>query len=167
MTNLIRRNHDDRTFATSRMQSPTWDPFRMMDALLGWEPVRDGTWVAREALFSPSFDVKETKDAYLIQADLPGLNESDVDVTVTGRALTISGKRHAEHDERDHRYYAMERSYGTFSRTFSLPDGANLDDVSATLKHGVLTLHVPKRLEVQPRKISVGKEGSEGTRDRA
>jgi HSP20 family protein len=159
MTNLIRRNHDSRGIATNGT-NPTWDALRVMDALLGWDPLREGTRVSYQSTFSPTFDVEELKDAYILKADLPGLTESDVDVTVMGNALTISGKREAEQEREGQRYYAIERGYGAFSRTFSLPDGANLDDLSANLKNGVLTLHIPKRPEVQPRKISLGKSGA-------
>jgi HSP20 family protein len=158
MTNLIRRNHDSRSIATNGT-NPTLDAFRMMDELLGWAPPREGAWLAHASTFSPTFDVEELKDAYIIKADLPGLTESDVDVTVTGNALTVSGRREVEQEREDHRYHAIERGYGTFSRTFSLPDGANLDELSANLKNGVLTLHIPKRPEVQPRKISLGQGG--------
>ena len=159
MTNLIRRNHDSRGIATNGT-NPTWDTLRMMDALLGWPPLREGNWSSHTSNFSPTFDVEELKDAYVVKADLPGLAESDVDVTVTGNALTVSGKREAEQEREGHRYYAIERGYGAFSRTFSLPDGARLDDLSANLKNGVLTVHIPKRPEVQPRKISLGKSGA-------
>jgi HSP20 family protein len=159
MTNLVRRNHDSRGIATNGT-NPTWDAFRMMDALLGWDPLREETRVSNQSTFAPSFDVEELKDAYLLKADLPGLTEADVDVTVMGNALTISGKREAGQEREGQRYYAIERGYGAFSRTFSLPDGANLDELSANLKNGVLTLHVPKRPEVQPRKISLGKSGA-------
>lgn len=158
MTNLIRRNHDSRGIATNGT-NPTWDALRVMDALLGWEP-REGTRVSYQSTFSPTFDVEELTDAYVLKADLPGLTESDVDVTVMGNAVTISGKREAEQEREGQRYYAIERGYGAFSRTFSLPDGANLGDLSANLKNGVLTLHIPKRPEVQPRKISLGKSGA-------
>ena len=162
MTNLIRRNHDSRGIATNgtNPMNHTWDALRVMDALLGWDPLREGTRVSYQSTFSPTFDVEEVKDAYILKADLPGLTESDVDVTVMGNALTISGKREAEQEREGQRYYAIERGYGAFSRTFSLPEGANLDDLSANLKNGVLTLHVPKRPEVQPRKISLGKSGA-------
>jgi HSP20 family protein len=161
MTNLIRRNHDSRGIATNGTNPPNhiWDAFRVMDALLGWEP-RDGARVSHQSTFSPSFDVEELKDAYLLKADVPGLTEADVDVTVMGNALTVSGKREAEQEGEGQRYYAFERGYGGFSRTFSLPDGANLDDLSGNLKNGVLTLHIPKRAEVQPRKISLGSSGA-------
>lgn len=159
MTNLIRRNHNTRGIATNGT-NPTWDAFRMMDALLGWEPFREEGLDSHLSTFSPTFDVAEVKDAYILKADLPGLSESNVDVTVMGNALTISGKREAEQEREGQRYYAIERGYGAFSRTVTLPDGANLDELSANLKNGVLTLHVPKRPEVQPRKISLGNSGA-------
>lgn len=159
MTNLIRRNHDSRGIATNGTNH-TLDAFRMMDALLAWDPLREGTPLAYPGTFSPTFDVEEVKDAYVLKADLPGLSESDVDVTVMGNALTISGKREAEPEREGRRYHAIERGYGAFSRTVTLPDGANLDELSANLKNGVLTVHIPKRPEVQPRKISLGKSGA-------
>jgi HSP20 family protein len=159
MTNLIRRNHDSRGIAMNGT-NPTWDAFRVMDALLGWDPLREGGRLSHLSTFSPTFDVEEVKDAFVLKADLPGLSESDVDVTVVGNSLTISGKREAEQEREGQRYYAIERGYGAFSRTFSLPDGANLDELSANLKNGVLTLHIPKRPEVQPRKISLVKSGA-------
>ena len=162
MTNLISRNHDSRAHAMNGTNPPDhlWDAFRVMDALLGSAPLREGARVYYQSTFSPTFDVQELKDAYVVKADLPGLSESDVDVTVMGNALTISGKREAEQEREGQRYYAIERGYGAFSRTVTLPDGANLDDLSANLKNGVLTLHIPKRPEVQPRKISLGKSGA-------
>jgi HSP20 family protein len=155
MTNLIRRNHTDRDLAP-HTSNPSWDPFRVMNALLGWDPWGDLAPAARLAAFSPSFDVRETPDAYLIKGDLPGVAESDLDVTVTGNVLTVAGKRE-DMPGADQRVYAMERGVGTFARTFSLPEGANLDELAAELKHGVLTLTIPKRPEVQPRRISIGK----------
>jgi HSP20 family protein len=131
-----------------------------MDALLGWDPLREGNRLSHLSTFSPNFDVEELKDAYVLKADLPGLTESDVDVTVTGNALTIAGKREAEQEREGQRYYAIERGYGAFSRSVTLPDGANLDELSANLKNGVLTVHVPKRPEVQPRKVTLGKSGA-------
>ena len=154
MTNLIRNHQTANTTPTRHVANPTWDAFRMMDALLGWAQPTE-TWGPPPSAFSPRFDVEERKDAYLVRADLPGLTEGDVDVTVTGNAVTVAGRREAEQAHEGQRYYAGERGFGAFSRTFSLPDGANLDDLSASLKNGVLTLHIPKRPEVQPRKVKL------------
>jgi HSP20 family protein len=156
MANLIKRENRDVT----RSASPELrlDPFRMMDALLRWDPFR-GDWGNSNPspAFVPGFDVKETKEAYVITADLPGVRDDDLELSLTGNMLTISGKREDELREEGETYYAMERSYGTFARTFTLPDGGDADNVTADLKRGVLTLRVPKRPEVQPKRIEIGK----------
>jgi HSP20 family protein len=155
MANLIRRNPNRDVQQQERGQEYQWDPFRVMDALLRWDPFRSSLGDGGGS-FQPAFDVKETKDAYVVRVDLPGVREGDIEVSVTGNTLTVSGKREQENREENEQYFALERSYGTFMRTLTLPDGANLDDVRAELKDGVLALAVPKRPEVQPRKISIG-----------
>jgi HSP20 family protein len=153
MANIIRRN-PNREVSRERSQEYAWDPFRVMDALLRWEPFRGGLGET-QASFVPAFDVKETKDAYTVRADLPGVRDSDIDLSVTGNVVTISGRREQEQREEGDQFFAVERSYGTFMRTLTLPEGANLDDVKAELKDGVLTLVIPKRPEVQPRRINI------------
>jgi HSP20 family protein len=106
-------------------------------------------------MFSPRFEVKETKNAYVFKADLPGLEEKDLEITVTGSRVTVSGKREAENKNEGETYYAYERSYGSFSRSFTLPEGADADHAEADLRNGVLTLSIPKLPEHQPKKISV------------
>ena len=86
---------------------------------------------------------------------MPGVRESDIEVLLTGNRLTISGKREQESEGRSDRYYTYERSYGTFSRSFTLPDGADGDSLRASLEGGVLEITVPKKPEVQPKKIDV------------
>jgi HSP20 family protein len=156
MANLIRRNPSRDVQQRERGQEYQWDPFRVMDALLRWDPFRSSLGDGGGVSFQPAFDVKETKDAYVVRADLPGVREGDIDVSVTGNTLTLSGKREQENREENEQYFALERSYGTFMRTLTLPEGANLDDVRAELKDGVLALTIPKRPEVQPRRISIG-----------
>lgn len=125
-----------------------WDPFReMMPSWFGNPPV--------EATFSPAFEVKENKDSFLFKADLPGVNEADVEVKLAGDRLTISGKREAEREEKDDTYYTYERSFGTFLRTFTLPDGFDGEHVQAELKSGVLTVVVPKKATAQAKSIAV------------
>jgi HSP20 family protein len=101
--------------------------------------------------------VKETKDAYVFKADLPGIREEDLDISLTGNRLTVSGKREEEKREEDDRFYAYERSYGSFSRSFTLPEGIDVEHAQADLNDGVLTVSVPKKPEVKPKKIEVKK----------
>jgi HSP20 family protein len=154
---LIRR--DNRGEVTRRPTAEALDPFRIMDALLGGEVFQgfDGWNAARP--FSPTFEVKETKDAYVFKADLPGLAEKDVHIHMTGNVLTVAGERAQEKVQEGERYFALERGYGQFSRSFSLPDGTDGENVTAELKEGVLTLRVPKKPEVQARRISIGQTG--------
>jgi len=153
MLTLNRRNRDSEANTRNR-ELEIWDPFRMMREMAGWEPfphlsVAD----AAVATFSPAFEVKETADAYIFKADLPGVAEGDVDISLTGNRLTIAGKREQEKRTERERYFSYERSFGTFSRSFTLPDGCEAENVTADLKSGVLSLVVPKKAEVQPRKI--------------
>lgn len=133
-----------------------WDPFEMMQDLMRWDPFRE---MSRRlggdelAGFVPSFDVKETKDAYNFKADLPGVKESDLDISLTGNRLTISGERQEEKKDEGEQYYTYERSYGSFSRSFTLPEGVDVDRVQADLKEGVLNVVVPKKPEIQAKRI--------------
>ena len=128
-----------------------WDPFRLMLEMFG-EPQRE-TFAQERRPFTPTFEVFERKDAYVFRGDLPGVKQEDLDMTLTENRLTVSGKREAEERHEGERFYAVERSYGAFTRTFSLPEGVDAEHVRAELKDGVLTLVVPKKPEVQPRKI--------------
>lgn len=140
-----------------------WDPFQQMQELMGVDPFQlMQRWMGQfeaPTAFVPAFEVKETKDAYVFKADLPGMEEKDLDVTVTGDRIVVSGKREVEQRQEGERFYAYERSFGSFSRAFTLPEGVDADNVRAELKSGVLTLHVPKRPEVQPRTIKVSATG--------
>jgi HSP20 family protein len=152
----VRRSNENRLAPVSR----EWEarsPFRLMRDLMGWDPFSEMVpyLPAGGGEFSPSFEVKETKDAYLFKADVPGVKESDLDITVTGNRLTVSGKREAEKEEQTDRYYSYERSYGSFSRSFTLPEGVDVNGVRADLKDGVLALSVRKVPEVQPKKIAI------------
>src|SRR3954469_17796095 len=150
MANLIRRENRE-VAPRARTSGMFLDPFRMMDEMLRWDPFRGGEgWGTGMTDFVPNFEVKETKDEYVIKADLPGVKESDVEISVTGNVIQVSGVREQERREEGERFYAMERSYGQFTRAFSLPEGADAERVSAELKDGVLAVHIPKKPEVQP-----------------
>lgn len=153
MANLLRR-----TTPAATTPSRAIDPFEMMRALMGWDPLAElGASGSRELAFVPQFEVKETKDAYVFKADLPGLREEDVDIQLTANRLTVSGKREEEHRDEDERFYAYERSYGSFSRSFTLPEGIDVEHAQAELTNGVLTLSIAKKPEVQPKRIEVKK----------
>ncbi|HET7754056.1 MAG TPA: Hsp20/alpha crystallin family protein [Anaeromyxobacteraceae bacterium] len=154
MANLIRRQSSG-----SMDPSRAFDPFEVMRDLIGWDPFAELGTGRGVAGFVPSFDVKETKDAYVFTADLPGVRESDLELSLTGSRLTISGRREEEKKEEDDRWYAYERRYGSFSRAFTLPDGIDGDHVQADLKDGVLRVTVPKKPEMKPRKIELKQIG--------
>jgi len=156
MLNLIRR--ENREANNPRIQE-SWDPFRMMDALLRWEPFWGTTHGLphRGEAFIPRFDVNETKDGYRIRADVPGVKEGDVNISLTGNVLNIAGHRTEEHREEGEQFYAAERCYGEFTRSFALPEGADVERIHADLKEGVLAIDLPKKPEVQSRRISLGK----------
>jgi HSP20 family protein len=148
-----------------------WDPVRRMRELLDWDPFAQMAPYGGEQLaaFQPSFEIKETRDSYVFKADMPGVAEKDIDISLTGNRLTISGRRECEDRNEDERYFAYECSYGSFVRSFTLPDGVDGEHVNAELKDGVLTLVIPKRPETQPRKIAVkgGSLGGEKTKAKA
>lgn len=142
-----------------------WDPFETMRALMRWDPFQDelpSLFGGREQplAYVPAFDVRESKDGFVFEADLPGFREEDLEINVTGNRITISGKREMEKVEETDTFYAMERGTGSFQRSFTLPSGCDLEHVEATLANGVLTLKVPKTAEAQPRRIAV-KSGEE------
>jgi HSP20 family protein len=134
-----------------------WDPFRVVRDMLRWDPFREmaPTIAAEAQLYTPAFEVKETKDAYVFKADVPGLKEQDVEVSVTGNRLTVTGKREAEKEEKTDTFYTYERSYGTFTRSFTLPDQADVEHVKAELKSGELTVAIPKAPTAVAKRVPV------------
>lgn len=94
--------------------------------------------------FTPSIDVKENGKEYIIKAELPGVEEKDIDVTVTGDAVTITGEKREEKEDKDKNYYCMERSYGSFSRVIPLDAEIVADKAEARFKNGILDIKIPK-----------------------
>ena len=111
---------------------------RMFDIESAWPAAAPFTGMG------PAVDVTEDEKAYAITAELPGLDEKDVEVTVTDGALTIKGEKRAETEEKAKNYHMTERSYGSFQRTFALPEGVDRDHVDANFAKGVLTVTLPK-----------------------
>lgn len=103
----------------------------------------------------PAVDIKEEKDAFLIVADIPGVDPKDIEVHMENGILTIKGEKESEKKEEREGYKRVERSFGSFYRRFSLPDTANPEGITANSNHGVLEVRIPKQEKVQPRKIAV------------
>jgi len=134
-------------------------PSRAFDRMLG---ELFSEWAARSPRSSgtangwhPSVDVFEKEGNLVIQADIPGVDEKDIDLKVEGNILTIKGERKAEDEVSSAGYRQLEGSYGPFARSFSLPESTDLDKITANYRYGVLTLTFPPKPEVKPRTIKV------------
>lgn len=103
----------------------------------------------------PAVDVSEDEKAYKITAELPGMTEKDIDVSVTGDILVLKGEKRQEREEKEKNRYLSERSYGAFQRSFSIPDGVDRDKINAEFAKGVLTLTLPKTSDAQKRQKTI------------
>ena len=110
--------------------------------------------------WTPAMDLVEADDHFVLKADLPGLSEADVSIEVRDNALTISGERKAEHEKRERGFYRVERSFGRFSRSLTLPEGVDADAISANFDRGVLQVTIPKPEQRKPRRIQIGGSGN-------
>ena len=120
---------------------------RVFDAFFG-QTDQGRRWV-------PPMDLVEAEDHFVLKADLPGLSEGDVNIEVQDGTLTISGEREAEHEQRERGWYRIERSFGSFNRSLTLPDGVDPDRIEAAFSDGVLERRIPKPEERKPRRISI------------
>jgi len=154
MSNVAVQKRDAETPSVARRE---WDPMRLMREVLRWDPFREMAPVlaVEGPSYAPAFEVKETKESFVFKADLPGIKEQDIEVNIAGNRLTIAGKREAEKEDKGETYYAYERSYGTFSRTFTLPNQADAASVKAELKGGELTVVIPKTAEAVAKRVPV------------
>jgi len=139
-----------------------WDPFKELEnrlsTLFGHVPVRREVG-KEESLklvdWAPLVDITEDDKEYLIKADLPEVKKEEVKVTVEDGALSIRGERKFEKEEKGKKYHRIERAYGSFLRSFSLPDDANASKVNAEFKDGVLKVHLPKGEKAKAKDIEV------------
>jgi HSP20 family protein len=142
-----------------------WEPFRELSSLqtemnrlfnAAFDTPGPGNGGARR--WAPAMDLLETDDHFVLRADLPGMTESDVEIELEDNVLTVSGERKAEHEEKGEGFHRVERSFGRFSRSLTLPKGIDADAVTAGFENGVLEVRVPKPEQRKPRKISIGGE---------
>jgi HSP20 family protein len=138
-----------------------WEPLRELSSLqtemnrlfntVFDTPVANGgnrRWV-------PAMDLVETGEDFVLRADLPGMRQEDVKIELEDNTLTISGERVAEHEAREEGFYRLERAFGTFSRSLTLPKGVNGEAVTASFANGVLEIHIPKPEAAKPRRIEI------------
>ena len=131
------------------------DPFQFARDLLSWDPFFAGTRQA--SAFVPAFEVKETNEAFVLKGDLPGVAEADLDIAVHNNVLTVSGSRQSEERKEGESFALYERQYGSFTRSFALPEIADGEHIDAKLDNGVLMLTIPKKEAAKPRKIALKK----------
>ena len=149
-----------------------WEPVRELDTLQGevnrlfdtffGSPRANGA-DARARRWVPAMDLVETEDALVLKADLPGLERDDVTIEVKDGVLTVSGERRQAHSEKADGYYRVERAFGGFSRSLSLPKGVDAEQVSASMDKGVLSVRVPKPEERKPHRVEIGAGSLNGT----
>ena len=141
-----------------------WDPFRELEEVsdrlnrMFARPATrssNGKETMIVADWTPSVDISETEGEYQIKAEIPDVKKEDVKVTLEDGVLTIQGERKHEKEEKGKKYHRIERSYGSFVRTFSLPDVIDEEKVKAEFKDGVLNLHLPKSEKAKPKAIEV------------
>lgn len=116
--------------------------------IFGGEEVFTGKW-------SPNVDISENESSIVLEADLPGLKSEDFSLSIENYRLTLTGERKFEKEDKGENFHRVERSYGSFTRTFTLPNTVNVDAVKAEFKDGVLRVTLPKREEVKARNINV------------
>jgi HSP20 family protein len=146
-------------------QLTRWDPIREMTeiqnrfaSLMGRAPLQlqeNGEEALTSTEWVPAVDIAEDEKEYVIKAEVPDVRREDVKVSVENGLLTISGERKFEKEEKDKKYHRVERAYGYFSRSFSLPDAAEAEQVKAEYKDGVLHVHVPKSERAKAKRIEV------------
>ena len=138
-----------------------WDPFRNFTAFQDqFNRVFESTLKANQdnstlTTWAPAVDIYETENELVLKADLPDVEEKDIDVRVENNMLTIRGERKFEQNVKEDNYLRVERTYGTFSRSFSLPNTVNTEAIQATYKNGVLSVQLPKRAESKPKQVKV------------
>ena len=146
-------------FGTSR-----WDPFKEMEEMqermgraFGLKPHRGngGYELLSVSEWAPLVDITEDDKEYLIKAELPEVKREDVHVSVDNGILTITGERRYENEEKGQKQHRIERSYGRFERSFTLPNEADGTKVNAEFKEGVLKVHLPKNAQAKPRSIDI------------
>lgn len=137
-----------------------WDPWREIEDMFdrytrAGVPRGGGQELARTGDWTPRVDIAETELAFVIKAEVPEVNKDDVKITVDNGVLSICGERKQEKEEKGKTFHRVERFYGQFTRSFTLPENVDEDNITATFKDGMLSLEIPKTEKAQPKAIEV------------
>ena len=145
-----------------------WEPLRELSSLqsdmnrlfntMFEAPGGQGSQLRR---WTPAMDLAETEDAFVLRADLPGVSQEDVSIELEDTVLTVTGERKADHDTKGEGFYRVERSFGAFSRSLTLPKGVDPEKIAASFTDGVLEVRITKPEERKPRRITIGGEQPE------
>jgi HSP20 family protein len=152
-----------------------WDPFQdlrsaqdemaqmspMLAHALGLHAQQQGSGRATTTAWAPALDISERKDAYLVTVELPGVEADDLQITLEDGLLTIQGERHFAHDSSEQQFHRVERCYGAFRRSITLPHQVMAEQIEATVDNGVLQVMVPKMEEATPKRIQVRPAGAD------
>lgn len=146
-----------------------WDPFKDLMILrdrmnrlfedLVTSPRFEDTEIM-QSTWSPAVDIYETENELVLTAELPGIDEKDVEIKIEDNTLSIKGERKFEKETKEENYHRIERAYGSFFRSFSLPHYVDQEKISAEFENGLLRIHMPKKAEVKPRKVKILKPQS-------
>lgn len=144
------------------MSITRWDPFQNLATLQDQvNRLFDSSFTSRRGdtsaltTWAPPVDIYETENELVVKADLPDINPKDLDVRVENNMLTIRGERKFNEEVKEENYLRIERTYGAFSRSFSLPSTVSAEGIKAEYKNGVLTVELPKRAEAKPRQVKI------------
>ncbi len=139
-----------------------WDPWQEIEDMfdrytraVGWRRHGKGGEFAADVEWSPQVDIAETPEAFTIKAEIPEVNKDDVKISIDHGVLTLEGTRKQEKEEKNKTFHRIERYYGRFSRSFSLPENVDSAGVKAAFKDGMLTLTLPKSARSEPKAIEV------------
>ena len=142
--NYLTRNNPQNDFRVlqARFFEPFFGRFNFLE-----DELKSGTW-------APPVDVAEEKEKIFVRVEVPGMNENDLKITFEDGMLTVSGERQFERKD-DRNYHRIERTYGSFTRTFSLPRTVEQESITATYRDGILEISIPKREEAKPKQIAI------------
>ena len=142
-----------------------WDPFRELASLqnrvnsLFQDYGRGQDELTTTSSFVPAVDVYEDEHKVVLKLEVPGINQEDLDIRVENNTLTVRGERKFEKEEKEENFHRIERRYGSFARSFSLPNTVNTDNIQANYENGILKIELEKRAEAKPKQIKVGVTG--------